>query len=719
MSIKASNSAGSGNLRTGIWLVLFAVLVLIITWLFRIPVKQTNDLAARLSDTDKQITSLKAVHAEILLTYNLEDNPFISNGITAGEKAGIAATTIKEHLSVFNNTRFIARKAEVKKSLEEMTTLVTGIEAELNNLYLILNERGNQQKGLVSQWVTLSRKMLDSSSLADDFIINNLQKVRLLESEYLLSHDSRILTNIASLMEEVRNMLSFEEEGISLMDLDQYMMLTANLAAVEQRMGNDSGTGIVPALQKMMDKLPVAFENTQQQVLNRIASNKKSWVIAYGVLLLLTIIIFVRYFVRFFSLADALANLSAFSKKIAGGAFPEDKMDLKKPGLLEIADALNQHVGSLKEKYVFTQSINNDQVDAQLKLAGESDLLGAELIQLKQKIAKNAEEQKHNDEENFKRRYLNEGLARFAEILRAQSNDFSMLSDAFIREMVKYLDAIQGGLFVLEKEEGSAPVLRLLSAFAYNRKKYLQKTVALGEGLVGTCAREKQYINLTEIPEGYIMVTSGLGDTPPDNLLLVPVLHENETLGVVEIASLKKFRDHEINFAREVAQTLGSTMVYTRNNEQTAELLAKSQKQALEMAEQEEEMRQNMEELKATQEESNRREEAFKGIADAMSHALMIVEYDLKGIISDINEKYCVFIGINRDNAIDKEHHQVFGGTLKPDEDFWKKVRHEKALTINEVVNINNNTYTLTEHFATVLNRDGVPVKYINFVING
>lgn len=719
MNIKASNSAGSGNLRTGIWLVLFAVLVLLITWLFRIPVERANDMAARLSDTDKQINSLKAVYAEILLTYNNEDNPFLPGGSTPGEKAGIAATSIKEHLSVLNNTGYLARNTEIKKSLDEVTTLVTGVEAELNNLYLILNERGNQQKGLVSQWLALSKKMLDSSSLADNFIKNNLQKVRLLESEYLLEHDSRILTNIAALMEEVRNMLSSEEEGLSLMDLDQYMMLTGNLAVVEQRIGQDSGEGIVPALQKMLDKLPVAFDNTQQYVLKRAAAVKKTWTIAYGVLLALVIVVFITRFVRIFSLAGPLSALVAFSKKIAGGAFPEDKMDLKKPGLVEISDALNQHIGSLKEKYAFTQSMNNDQVDAHLTLAGESDLLGAELVQLKQKIVKNAEEQKRNEEENFKRRYLNEGLARFAEILRAQSNDFSSLGDAFIREMVKYLDAIQGGLFVLEKAEGTAPVLKLLSAFAYNRKKYLQQTVALGEGLVGTCAREKQYINLTEIPEGYIMVTSGLGDTPPDNLLLVPVLHENETLGVVEIASLKKFRDYEINFATEVAQSLGSTMVYTRNNQQTAELLAKSQKQALEMAEQEEEMRQNMEELKATQEESNRREEAFKGIADAMSHALMIVEYDLKGIISDINEKFCAFLGINRDDAIDKEHHQVFGGSLKPDEDFWKKVRHEKALTINEVVTNNNRTYTLTEHFATVLNRDGVPVKYINFVING
>ena len=93
-------------------------------------------------------------------------------------------------------------------------------------------------------------------------------------------------------------------------------------------------------------------------------------------------------------------------------------------------------------------------------------------------------------------------------------------------------------------------------------------------------------------------------------------------LGVIEIASLNMFKNHEIEFAQEVALSLGSTLVNTRNNQRTSELLTKSQQQALEMAEQEEEMRQNMEELKATQEESTRREEEFRGIAEAIGKCI-------------------------------------------------------------------------------------------------
>jgi PAS domain S-box-containing protein len=387
----------------------------------------------------------------------------------------------------------------------------------------------------------------------------------------------------------------------------------------------------------------------------------------------------------------------------------------KIPVLMSILQALENQVSGLRNKLAFTRSLNEQRSDTTLALVGEKDVLGKELLELQQKIADVAELQRKNEEENFKRRYINEGLAKFSEILRTKSNDIHALGNAFIHEMVKYLNAIQGGFFLFDDSDPGTPVLNLISAFAYNRKKYLQKTVAFGEGLVGSCAREKQYINLTEIPQGYISITSGLGDTLPDNLLLMPVLHENELIGVLEIASLHKYKEHEITFAGEVAHSLGSTIVYTRNNQRTADLLAKSQQQALEMAEQEEEMRQNMEELKATQEESSRREEEFKGIADAIERALFIIEYDLDGRISHVNDRFCIFTGCAYDEIIGRPHQEILHGTLVPDRKFWDELQQNTQLTYVEKVKIGKSTIRLKEHFTMVQNRDGLTVKYINF----
>jgi PAS domain S-box-containing protein len=207
-----------------------------------------------------------------------------------------------------------------------------------------------------------------------------------------------------------------------------------------------------------------------------------------------------------------------------------------------------------------------------------------------------------------------------------------------------------------------------------------------------------------------------LGDTKPDNLLLVPVLHENELIGVLEIASLHQYKEHEIQFAGDVAGSLGATIVYARNNQRTVELLTKSQQQAMRMSEQEEEMRQNMEELKATQEESARREEEYRGIAETIGHSLFILEYTLDGNIRNANEKICIFLGLTQDEIIGKGHHDIMTGTLKPDARFWEELQQQKQVTLVEKVKIGKKEHIMKEHFATVLNQNGTVVYYINFI---
>src|SRR6056297_3621270 len=98
----------------------------------------------------------------------------------------------------------------------------------------------------------------------------------------------------------------------------------------------------------------------------------------------------------------------------------------------------------------------------------------------------------------------------------------------------------------MEEDDEGNNFLNLKSAFAFDRKKFMERKIPLGDGLVGTCAIEKQSIYMTDIPEDYMEVTSGLGDSNPDCLLIVPLKIEEEVMGVVEIASLKKFEDYQI-----------------------------------------------------------------------------------------------------------------------------------------------------------------------------
>ena len=128
----------------------------------------------------------------------------------------------------------------------------------------------------------------------------------------------------------------------------------------------------------------------------------------------------------------------------------------------------------------------------------------------------------------------------------------------------------------------------------------------IGEGIVGQCYLEAHTIYMAKVPSNYMSITSGLGNANPSALLVIPLRTNDKIEGVLELASLRPFKPHEIEFLEKLGELLASSIVTVRTAEKTTKLLQVSQEQAEEMRAQEEEMRQNMEELEATQEQMNR-----------------------------------------------------------------------------------------------------------------
>ena len=242
----------------------------------------------------------------------------------------------------------------------------------------------------------------------------------------------------------------------------------------------------------------------------------------------------------------------------------------------------------------------------------EEDVLGHSLLDMRNELKKAAEEENRRKEEDEQRNWAAQGVAKFSDILRKNTDELDELSYNIISNLVKYTNSNQGGIYVINDNDRDHLFIEMKASYAYDRRKFITKHIEIGEGLVGRCYQEKEKIYLTEIPHDYMKITSGLGEDSPRALLIVPLIYNDVIYGLVEIASFNEYPSYVIEFIERIGESIAATISSSKSQMQTALLLEQSQQQAEEMSSQEEEMRQNMEELRATQEQSARREEELQ-----------------------------------------------------------------------------------------------------------
>lgn len=387
----------------------------------------------------------------------------------------------------------------------------------------------------------------------------------------------------------------------------------------------------------------------------------------------------------------------------------------------QMAFALNTSIKGLLQKTDFAQKIGQGDLDAELELLGDEDLLGKSLVYMQKSLKTAQEEENIRKAEDEKRQWTNAGLAKFSDILRQNSDKLDALAAEIIKNLVLYINANQGGVFIYNDDEPENIHFELLSAYAYNHHKYIKKQILPGEGLIGTCALEKQTIYLTEIPENYIQITSGLGEARPRCLLIVPLLIEEKVLGILELASFTEIEQYQIDFVEKLAQSIASTLTSVRTNIKTSTLLSKTQQQAEEMSAQEEEMRQNMEELQATQEEAARKTAEMQSYIDAINNSSFLIEYDTNGYITSINDAYINLLDIPREKLVGTHHSykmEFNDEQQKEYEKFWNDLRSGVFKKVTNKFTLDNITYTFDETYTPLVDEQGLVYKIIKIAHN-
>ncbi|MFW5804181.1 MAG: ligand-binding sensor domain-containing protein [bacterium] len=332
-----------------------------------------------------------------------------------------------------------------------------------------------------------------------------------------------------------------------------------------------------------------------------------------------------------------------------------------------------------------------------------------EIERQKGEIERKNKEILQREEESRRMKWFTEGLAKFGELLSKNKDDTNKLCKKIISEVVNYFGAIQGGIY-LYREDHIEPYLELVATFAYDKNKLSNNKIEIGEGLVGSCFKDKKMKVIDNLPPDYLLLKSGLGDEHPEHLLLIPLKYEEIILGVMEVASFSPFNEGELHFAENIAERITSVIFTIQMNEKTNLLLEQAREQANSLQAREDELRQTIEEMQAAKEELervkseeekkhqemlnhiNEQKESLMDILDKFDGKIFLKDKDGKIILA--NRAMADFHQMKRDEIIGKTDFDLFEKKEQA-QSYWEveqEIMKKGEQTVIETVKDGNHT---------------------------
>ncbi|WP_412068754.1 HAMP domain-containing protein [Rubrivirga sp. IMCC43871] len=256
-------------------------------------------------------------------------------------------------------------------------------------------------------------------------------------------------------------------------------------------------------------------------------------------------------------------------------------------------------------------------VEAAGEVADLKDNVNEMILNLKDTTLKNQEQD-----------WLKTSLTKFTQLLQGQK-ELQTVSKLILSELAPLVNVQHGAFYMAERAAGETePELRLTATYAYRERRGLNNRFHVGEGLVGQCALERERILITDVPDDYVRVNSGLGSAAPRNIVVLPVLFEGEVKAVIELASFQAFNTNHLTFLDQLTESIGIVLNSIEANMRTEALLSQSQGLTQELQSQQDEL----------QETNRRLEEQARSLRES-EELLREQQDELQGTNTELEEK--------------------------------------------------------------------------------
>ncbi len=513
-----------------------------------------------------------------------------------------------------------------------------GIQRDLRENKAYLTENYIQKNNLLSN----SQRVINSFIVFNHISFEKLNDFVGTQSLFFQTNDT-----IAQIIEQYDALIIKKDEKKILEDFsleyqifqnviyqffNEYKKDEINLKSVSRLFNKElySYQNLIELLKKMKIENNKNFQISVNQISKEVRSNNIKLIIVFFIFIISFVVLSVVLFKDDILLQNRIAK---YINKLSKGETIELEDEANNELVLSIAKISNNY-----EKITdYITSLKNKNYEFEIEKLGKNDHIFSSLQMLKEDLIADQKEHHKREKEDAQKEWANEGITKFTELMRIHSNDLNILADEIIRTLVKYLEASVGGIFIAKDVESATPSLELLSAFAYDRKKYYSKIIMFGEGLVGAVAVDRATIHLNGVPEDYLEIESGLGDTTPNNLLIIPLLTDNGLLGVIELASLRQLQPFEVEFAETVSRSIASSLETVKINARTIELLKESQKKSDELSQREHNLQEAMIEVNNAHKVAKRNEIEMTGILSGVDQTLMRAEYSVEGRLLNSN----------------------------------------------------------------------------------
>jgi PAS domain S-box-containing protein len=487
------------------------------------------------------------------------------------------------------------------------------------------------------------------------------------------------------------------------LDAERFVVLSNNTKQLYQKQ-------IIELTAKIYNDIDRLIRNRKEQIRIEKANLTLQWQILQiiGVIFALISIVLVYVLSRNIGAAfmERMRLLNSHLQNIVEGNIPKKLEDKEKDEVSVGIKQIEKISQELEQLTQLASSIGEGRFDLQIPIFKNEGEVGTMLAKMQSGLLSVAEQ----DET---RNWQNEGLALFAEILRDIDNP-QRLYDAITKNIVKYLRGNYGGVYIANTGEEVVPHLELKSAYAYDKKKFIQQQIYLGQGLVGQCWQEGETIFLLKIPKDYIHIASGLGEENPRSILIVPIKVANEVYGVIEVASLKVFTESQRAFLETIAEDIASTISSIKSNEKTRLLLAESRSITEQMTAQEMEMKQSMARLVEAREELEKRNADMAALVAAIDKATIVVELDRQGYFTRVNERFLEASGYQMNDVIG-QHRSFYAPKDSDPAEFnllWAQLAQGTYVEKNiRRIRKNGSEFWMRASFFPVMDAQGTLVK--------